>query len=94
MSDSKGKSESVFSKIFVGVAIAVISAVILSNMGLGGGNDGPITNPPQREQVQPKVEKGGWCCDTWGNKRCQLVSALDVGSSCFCPGQGYGLVCK
>ncbi len=83
------KSSSTLSKIIVGVAITVISAIILASLGLGGGgNPTPNPNPP------PQVEMGGWCCDTWGNRRCQLVSPVQVGSSCFCPGQGNGIVCK
>lgn len=91
MSNSQGSSESMLSKIIVGVAVAVITAVILSFMGLGGNNN--VRSDPQ-PTPPPDTEMAEWCCDTWDNKRCQLVSPVPVGSSCFCPGQGYGYACK
>jgi hypothetical protein len=35
----------------------------------------------------------GYCCDGFGNIRCGGNMALPCGSSCFCPGMGYGFAC-
>lgn len=53
--------------------------------------------PPkgQSEQVAPPApQMGYYCCDQLGNRRCQLVQPMPIGSSCFCFGQGYGYVCQ
>ena len=90
------RSENMLSKIVVGVAVAVISTIIIANLDLGRGGD---PSPPYKPGPDPihddfiAVEKGKWCCDIWGNRRCQLVSPLPVGTACFCPGQGAGTVC-
>ena len=86
-------SDNVFNKIFVGVAIAVISAIIISNLNLN--NNQPSPTPSTGTTAQPpNVQTGNWCCDVWGYKRCQLVQPIQVGGSCFCPGQGSGVVCQ
>ncbi|MBF0224797.1 MAG: hypothetical protein HQK76_05005 [Desulfobacterales bacterium] len=49
-------------------------------------------NPaPNTPSYQPM---GNFCCDIWGNKRCQLVQPVPVGTSCFCVGQGWGYACE
>jgi hypothetical protein len=36
-----------------------------------------------------------FCCDGSGNSRCAIVAgSTQLGSSCFCPGQGYGVICR
>ena len=50
--------------------------------------DRPVKGSP------PAPQMGYYCCDQFGNRRCQLVQPLPVGSSCFCFGQGYGYVCQ
>lgn len=44
--------------------------------------------------VQPAAAMGVFCCDAFGNRRCQLVEPMPLGSSCFCIGQGWGVVCQ
>lgn len=47
-------------------------------------------------------EKGGGttprqavCCDGFGNSRCPIVAgSTQIGDACFCPGQGYGVICR
>jgi len=35
------------------------------------------------------------CCDAFGNGRCPIVSgSTQIGDGCFCPGQGYGRICR
>ena len=88
--------DGMLNKIIVGVATAVITAIVLYYLGFGPGpNPSPDPyQPPTPQNVSPQQEMGGWCCDVWGNRRCQLVSPVALGSSCFCPGQGSGSVCK
>lgn len=47
--------------------------------------------PTQQYPQQPVLAM--FCCDMWGNRRCQLVAPVAVGEGCFCPGQGYGVAC-
>jgi hypothetical protein len=49
-----------------------------------GGGDQVFTPPRQ-----------AFCCDTLGNSRCAIVAgSTQIGSGCFCPGQGYGVICR
>jgi hypothetical protein len=35
------------------------------------------------------------CCDAAGFSRCQIGSgSTAIGTMCFCPGQGYGIICR
>ncbi|MEZ4700960.1 MAG: hypothetical protein R2834_11560 [Rhodothermales bacterium] len=34
-----------------------------------------------------------FCCDMYGNRRCQLVAPVQAGSACFCLFQGTGTAC-
>jgi len=35
------------------------------------------------------------CCDVLGNSRCAIIAgATAIGSQCFCPGQGFGMICR
>jgi hypothetical protein len=43
--------------------------------------------------VPAQVPLCAYCCDAYGNVRCGGNMALPCGSSCFCPGQGYGYAC-
>jgi len=57
----------------------------------------PGRYPPQSQSgqsVPPPPQMGYYCCDQFGNRRCQLVQSMPFGSSCFCYGQGYGYVCQ
>ncbi|MEI6706421.1 MAG: hypothetical protein WCK96_04695 [Methylococcales bacterium] len=38
--------------------------------------------------------KGGFCCDSKGNRRCASAEILPVGLDCFCSGQGDGNICQ
>jgi hypothetical protein len=53
---------------------------------------------PSQDQSQgqtPGPSGGHQCCDAFGNARCSISNGpLPMGSSCFCYGQGYGLICK
>ena len=63
----------------------------------GQPKDYPRGDPQQDrpESLSPSAPQTGYyCCDQFGNRRCQLVQPLPVGSSCFCFGQGYGYVCQ
>jgi hypothetical protein len=45
------------------------------------------------KEVDPPSQ--AWCCDGYGNSRCPIVSgSTTIGSPCFCPGQGYGVICR
>jgi hypothetical protein len=58
--------------------------------GDGGDDDPPPPPPPHHKPPQ-----GHYCCDGYGNRRCQIVSgSTNVGDPCFCPGQGYGVICR
>jgi|GEM_PF-2441191 len=60
-----------------------------------GDYPGGYPQENQSEQLAPPApQMGYYCCDQFGNRRCQLVQPLPVGSSCFCFGQGYGYVCQ
>ena len=58
----------------------------------------PGGNLPQTQPVQPAAppvpQMGYFCCDQFGNRRCQLIQPMPIGSSCICYGQGYGYVCQ
>jgi hypothetical protein len=48
--------------------------------------DEPAPAPPPRQ---------AYCCDGYGNSRCPIVvGGTDIGTPCFCPGQGYGQICR
>lgn len=60
----------------------------------GSGSSQEKTSP-QEERMSPQDQQTGmWCCDTFGNRRCGGNISLPLGSSCFCPGQGFGIVCE
>ena len=42
----------------------------------------------------PPPQVGYFCCDQYGNRRCSGTQPFPLGSSCFCPGQGYGYTCQ
>lgn len=42
--------------------------------------------------ITPPV--GNFCCDNFDARRCSLFAPNPLGSSCFCPGQGYGITCQ
>lgn len=47
---------------------------------------------PQSAEAQ--VVYSNYCCDGLGNHRCVMNNGpFPVGSSCFCYGQGGGVVC-
>ena len=77
------------SKIIVGVAVAVISAIIISNLGLNQNQDTyspPPENPPSNE--------ANWCCDAY-RKVCRLDYPVEVGTPCVCYGvYGTGIACQ
>ncbi|MEO0468332.1 MAG: hypothetical protein AAF206_01830 [Bacteroidota bacterium] len=77
-------------KVIVGVLVSVISAVIIAYLGLNRTSP-PVPTPSSTSTVK----MGEWCCDAWGNKRCQLVSGAPVGNSCYCYGiVGAGTICQ
>lgn len=43
-------------------------------------------------EAQPVVVSNR-CCDTANVIRCVQVNFTPVGTTCFCPGQGYGHTC-
>jgi hypothetical protein len=50
------------------------------------GDGGSQPAPPPRQ---------AFCCDGYGNSRCPIVAgSTQIGSACFCPGQGYGVICR
>jgi len=57
----------------------------------------PAKDPNDDEQPveapkKPKVVLGYHCYDLWNNPRCVLLAPAVIGTSCFCPYQGYGIV--
>lgn len=55
----------------------------------GKKSSSPSTVPSPRPQRQ------AFCCDAFGNSRCTIVAgSTQVGVQCFCPGQGYGVICR
>jgi hypothetical protein len=51
---------------------------------------GPTAQP---QQSQPPRQ--AMCCDAYGNSRCPIVAgSTQIGSQCFCPAQGYGMICR
>ncbi|MEO0896216.1 MAG: hypothetical protein AAFY71_07460 [Bacteroidota bacterium] len=99
MGRSSSRSEGMLSKIIVGVAVTVISTIILAQIGFGedeGGNSYNSSTPQTQRQntYTPSRDLATWCCDNWGNRRCQLATPVAPGTSCFCPMQGYGVACK
>ena len=53
----------------------------------------PESSPWPAQQYPQQPVAAIFCCDMWGNRRCQLVAPVAAGTSCFCPGQGYGVSC-
>lgn len=52
-------------------------------------SSGSTTQQPQQPLRQ------AMCCDVFGNSRCPIVAgSTQLGSQCFCPGQGSGLICR
>lgn len=45
------------------------------------------------QTAEAQVIYGLQCCDSNAVIRCKLVNWTPVGNPCFCPGQGYGIVC-
>ncbi|TYQ25609.1 hypothetical protein [Pseudanabaena sp. UWO310] len=37
---------------------------------------------------------GSYCCDSRGTRRCPVPYSLDLGTECFCSGQGIGNICE
>lgn len=63
---------------------ADVEAVIDANES-SAENDAPAPAPPRQ----------AYCCDVYGNSRCPIVAgSTNIGDSCFCPGQGYGQICR
>lgn len=51
-----------------------------------------VVAPVQKAEAQ--VVYSNYCCDGYGNHRCVMANGpFPIGSSCFCNGQGYGVVC-
>jgi hypothetical protein len=48
--------------------------------------------PAETPKKQPKILYGNHCYDLGNNPRCPLIVPLPIGTSCFCPYQGYGIV--
>jgi hypothetical protein len=83
--------------------LALITAFLSALGGVGvmlnqcsGGNNVPSNPdtppvPPVRNYQTPQA--ANFCCDVFGNRRCQLVRPVVIGSQCFCPGQGGGISC-
>lgn len=46
--------------------------------------------PFQRQQFNQAI----FCCDSFGNRRCQLFNQVPEGTGCFCVGQGWGIACR
>lgn len=45
--------------------------------------------------TEPAIPRQAHCCDGFGNSRCPIVAGTTrLGASCFCPGQGYGVICR
>lgn len=45
--------------------------------------------PPQQ------LPRQAYCCDGARNSRCPIVAgSTQLGDTCFCPGQGYGFICR
>ena len=43
----------------------------------------------------PPAAAPRYCCDMFGNSRCVVaIGPNPIGGSCFCPGQGYGVICR
>lgn len=43
----------------------------------------------------PPAQRQAYCCDVAGNLRCPIVYGdTTPGTACFCPGQGYGVICQ
>lgn len=62
-----------------------VQAVIDENAAVAE-DDPPSSAPPPRQ---------AWCCDGFGNSRCPIVTgSTNIGDGCFCPGQGYGQICR
>lgn len=44
--------------------------------------------------AEAQVIYSNYCCDGAGVHRCVMVNGpFPIGTSCFCNGQGYGVVC-
>ncbi len=46
----------------------------------------------QRSADVPPPAMGYFCYDSFGNRRCQLITPQPIGAPCWCPGQGAGVV--
>jgi len=55
-------------------------------------SDGDRTSHAVIPPVQQRIPM---CCDAWGNRRCTIVTGVaNIGSPCFCYGQGSGITCQ
>lgn len=53
----------------------------------------PAQTPPQA--LPPAPPRQAMCCDAGGYSRCPvLYGDTTIGTACFCPGQGYGVICR
>ncbi len=50
-------------------------------------------SPPSQQIPYPATSSQLYCCDVFGIARCPMVTPGLVGTSCFCPGQGWGIIC-
>ena len=50
-------------------------------------------SPPSQQIPRPATPSKLYCCDVYGIARCPMVLPGPVGTSCFCPGQGWGIIC-
>jgi len=52
-----------------------------------------IVEPDEPEVTTPPAQ--AMCCDAYGYSRCPIVAgSTEIGTTCFCPGQGYGVICR
>jgi len=59
------------------------------------GNNPPQENnaPPSQQNPRSATPSQLYCCDVNGIARCPMALPGHVGASCFCPGQGWGIIC-
>ncbi|MFL0995620.1 hypothetical protein ACJO1Z_22790 [Vibrio parahaemolyticus] len=48
----------------------------------------------KKQKRDEQIEYGGYCCDFFGYRRCELIVEGRIGYQCFCAGQGNGIICR
>ena len=78
--------------VITGFLTALVGLITVFGQCSGEKTYNPIRSTKPEVDVRSSREMGNYCYDALGNRRCQLLEPAPIGSLCFCPGIGTGVV--